>query len=157
MVSRPSCEECKMNTSRSTDSRKFFYSERNTWIMLIVWLLFSLTWIAALALGVISNYSRILFLLSLALWTAPFVWLIWLGRRYPIFTLSEGLVEWREPFCRKPSSVSTTDIINAEQVTTHVVVLKTNSKGSIRIPLIGLSPEDRQEIKELIESQFGER
>jgi hypothetical protein len=40
-------------------------------------------------------------------------------------------------------------------VTTHVVVLTTTSKGSIRILFIGLFPEDRQEIKELVESRFG--
>jgi hypothetical protein len=108
-----------------------------------------------LILGVFRPLQTILFLLALAIWPMSYcVWGIWLGRRYPIFTLSEGLVEWREPFSGKRSSISTADISYAENVTGHVVVFKTKSKGGIRIALTGLSPEDRQEIKELIEAQF---
>jgi hypothetical protein len=38
----------------------------------------------------------------------------------------------------------------------RMVLIKTKSRGTIRIPLSGLSEEDRQEIKELIESRFCE-
>jgi len=56
-----------------------------------------------------------------------------------LFAVSDQMVEWREPDSRKRSSISTADIIHAEKVTVHVVVLTTTSKGSIRIPLTGRS------------------
>ena len=144
-----------MNTPKSTESKEFFYNERPARIILIFWALYCAGMIVLLVLGVLRPLQTSLSLLGVIFPTSYFVWLIWLGRRYPIFTLSERLVEWREPESRKRSSIPSPDIIHAEKVTTKVIVLKTTSKGSIRIALSGLSLQDRQEIKELVESQFG--
>jgi len=145
-----------MNTPKSTECKEFFYNERIARIWLVLFALYCVGWSALLVLGVLRPLQTIPSLLGVAIFpTSYFVWLIWLGRRYPIFTLSERLVEWREPESRKRSSIRSPDIIHVEKVTTQVIVLKTTSKGSIRIALGGLSLQDRQEIKELVESQFG--
>jgi hypothetical protein len=145
-----------MNTPKSTDSKEFFYNERTARVMLILCGVLAIVDILGLAFGVIRPVLTFLNLLGPTMWAFYQVWVIWLGRRYPIFTVSEQLVEWRRPDSRKRSSIPSSDIIHAEKVTAHVVVLRTISKGSIRIPLGGgLSQEDRQQIKELIKSQFG--
>ena len=144
-----------MNTAKTTDCKEFFYNERIARLWLIFCALYCVGLIVLLVLGVLRPLQTIAFLLGVAIFPTTYsVWLIWLGRRYPIFTLSEQLIEWREPESRKRSSIPSPDIIHAEKVTAQVLVLKTTSKGSIRIPLTGLSVADRQEIKELIESRF---
>jgi hypothetical protein len=137
---------------------EFFYHERTARILLIFFALYCAAWIVLMVLGLVRPRQAILFMLAIVIWPTTYsVWLIWLGRRYPIFSLSEQLVEWREPESRKQSSISTADIIHAEKVTRHVVVFRTNSKGSLRIPLTGLSAEDREEIRQLIHSRFVEQ
>ena len=146
-----------MNSEEATESREFFYRQRIARILLICFLLYCAVWIVLVAIGVIGLRQTILSLLAVAIFPTSYcAWLIWLGRRYPIFSLSQQVVEWRQLDSRKRSSIPSADIVNAEEVTMHVVVLKTKSRGTIRIPLTGLSEEDRQEIKELIESRFCE-
>ena len=147
-----------MNTPKPTDSKEFFYDERSARIGLIFFALYCAGLIVLMVLGLVRPRQAILFMLAIVIWPTSYsFWLIWLGRRYPIFALSEHLVKWREPESRKQPSISTADIIHAKKVTRHVVVFKTNSKGSLRISLTGLSAEDREEIRQLIHSRFGER
>jgi hypothetical protein len=146
-----------MSSEETTESREFFYRERIARIVLICFVLYCAGWIVLVVVGVIGPRQTILSLLAVAIFPTSYcAWLIWLGRRYPIFSFSEQVVEWRQPGSRKRSSIPSANIIHAEKVTTHVVVLKTKSRGTIRIPLTGLSEEDRQEIKKLIESRFCE-
>jgi hypothetical protein len=146
-----------MKSEEEAESREFRYQERIARMVLICFSLYCAGWIVLVVVGVIQAGQTILSLLAVAIFpTSYFAWLIWLGRRYPIFSLSEQLVEWRQPDSKKRSSIPSADIIHAEKVTTHVVILKTKSRGTIRIPLSGLSEEDRQEIKELIDSRFCE-
>ncbi len=145
-----------MNTPKSADCREFFYNKRIARIWLIFFAFYCVGLVVLLVLGVIRPLQVTFHLLALGIFPTSYaVWVICLGRRYPVFAVSEQSVEWRQPDSRKRSSIPSPDIIHAEKVTTHVVVLRTTSKGSVRIPLVGLSPEDRQEIKRLIESQFG--
>jgi len=146
-----------MNTAKTTDSKEFFYDERTARIMLVIWAVLAIFYIPSLAFGFVRHDPVLSFILLLpwTWWAFYYVWGIWVGRRYPLFTLSGVSIEWGEPFSRKRKFISIADVINVEQVTKYVVVLRTTSKGSIRIPLSGLSTEDRQEIKELVESQFG--
>jgi hypothetical protein len=146
-----------MNSEETTESREFFYRERFARIVIICFSLYCAGWAVLVVIGVLGARQTIFSLLAVAIFPTSYcVWLIWLGRRYPIFSLSEHLVEWRQPDSRKRSSIPSADIIRAEKVTAHVVLLKIKSRGTIRIPLTGLSEEDRQKIKELIESRFCE-
>jgi hypothetical protein len=83
-----------MNSARTTESRDFFYNERIARICLIFFALYCAVLIVLLVFGVFRPVQTILYFLALAIFPTSYcLWLIGLGRRYPVFTVSEQLVE----------------------------------------------------------------
>lgn len=146
-----------MNNRARTGKVHFCYNERTARVMLILCAVLAAIYILSFALHTDRplRLASILLLLIPAIWASHFVWLIWLGRRHPVFSVSDERVEWREPASQKRSCLPTADIMGIERVTRNVVVFNSLSKGSVRIPFSGISLGDREELKRLLERRFG--
>jgi len=80
-------------------------------------------------------------------WLSLFAWNMWTSRKYPIVTLSSEKIEWRKPFTTKLHSIPRVEILSVEKITPYSMVLKTSSQREVRIPIEGLSKENKDEIR----------
>ena len=73
--------------------------------------------------------------------------IIYLGRKYSIASLSEAMIEWRNPNSRKRYVLQTSNISNLERISYYSAVFKLYSGEKIKWSFSQISPEDRKEIK----------
>ena len=77
------------------------------------------------------------------------------GRRYPVVSLSNDVIEWGSPSSVKRNSVQLEEVIGVETMSRKTLVLRMRSERNARIDLGGLSRRSYEGLREAVESKYG--
>jgi len=77
------------------------------------------------------------------------------GRQYPVVSLSRDVIEWGSPSTVKRNSVQVEEVIGVEKMSRKTLVLRTRSKGKVRVNLSGLSQRSHEALRQAVESEYG--
>lgn len=148
----------KMKVTDSAKKTEFFFGGsrvKTILILIVVQIAFILSVGVLCVVGLLQYHvSIVLIMLCPSFYTLWYIWTIWRGRHYPVVSLSNDQIEWGSPFSRKRDTIPTAEIVGIESIDRDVVVVVTRSGKNVRICLHGLSKENYQVFRDLMEDQF---